>query len=449
MPANSSNNGHPFIELASESVLTQLQDFESSIEAMYDLPPPPTTTTASTGAGEGSGTGASTGAGVLSSPSSPQTFFHHHHHHERTIIRVTWDNVSIDGVLGEGGFSFIFRARHIQQQQQQQDESISTLSSNKNGNDDNGANDDDGELYALKCLKAKTIKTEQDLAYNAMDLFTESFLLSRLNHPNIIGLHGVSDCTLADSFLKSDGYFVLLDIIHSTLFDELENWRSNLSKSSIKSARTKVGIVERLQEVMLPVVEAMEYIHDQQIVLRDLKPENIGFDKTGRVKLFDFGLARNVNTVEEGDVAGSICYMAPEIMLQIGTYLASDVYSFAIILWEVCVLQIPLVDFADFDSVKKRVANGGWRPACSRIPSKAIRTLIKQCWDHDPISRPTFTEIEERLYKTIDKHDGVAVEEEGYSFSSSTNEKTRMKRRMSGHSLISASSRHSVMSANF
>lgn len=232
-----------------------------------------------------------------------------------------------------------------------------------------------------------------------MDLYTESYLLTRLNHPNIIAIHGAMDCELPDSYKKSNGYFIILDIMQTTLFDELATWRETKSKQS----KSKAGIVQRLQHAMIPVVEAMQYLHRHDIVLRDLKPENIGFDESGNVKLFDFGLARHISVVEQGDVAGSICYMAPEIMLEEGTFFASDVYSFAIVLWEICTLQIPLEDFEDMEEVQRRVAQGNWRPNTSRIPSKTLRNLIKSCWNRDYKARPQFAEIEKELHKTCNK----------------------------------------------
>ena len=260
--------------------------------------------------------------------------------------------------------------------------------------------------FALKCLKAKAIGSEDDLEFNAMDLYTESYLLSRLNHKNIIGIHGVINATLADSYL-SDGYFILLDIMQITLFDALEVWRGNNTRSS----RSKAAIAVRVQNIIYPVVEAMQYLHRHNIVLRDLKPENVGFDREGQVKLFDFGLARHISIIQDGDVAGSICYMAPEVLLKEDYSFPCDVYSFAILLWEVCTLNIPLADFADIEEVEKKVAKGGWRPSIAWLPSKTIRALLKDCWTRDPKARPDFDSVDKTLHKSCDKEEGVVESE--------------------------------------
>jgi len=253
--------------------------------------------------------------------------------------------------------------------------------------------------FALKCLKAKAIASEDDLEFNAMDLYTESYLLSRLNHKHIIGIHGVMDASLPDSYL-TDGYFILLDIMETTLFDALEVWRDSSSKAS----KSKSSIAVRVQKIINPVVEAMQYLHQHDIVLRDLKPENIGFDRQGQVKLFDFGLARHISVLELGDVAGSVCYMAPEVMLKESNInFSCDVYSFAIVLWEICTLRVPLEEFEDMEEVERRVAKGNWRPPTTWIPSKTLRGLLKDCWGRDPKARPDFVSIEKTLQKSCNK----------------------------------------------
>jgi serine/threonine protein kinase len=280
-----------------------------------------------------------------------------------TIPLVDWQGIVVESVLGEGGFSFVFQVNY-----------------------------NENKTYALKCLKAKAVTTTDDLTYNAQDLYTEAYLLARLNHPHIIQLHGISKYGLADSYLRSDGYFVLLDIMKETLEDKLNNWRNDPNRS--KNWISKSAIVQRLQNIAIPVVQAMEYLHAHHIVLRDLKPENVGFDKqSGQVKLFDFGLARRIDMVEPGDVAGSICYMAPEVMLEQGTILQSDVYSFGLCCWELCTLEIPLARFDTKSQVQQRVAQGNWRPSCSSIPSKTLRQLIQSCWQSNPRERPSFDKL--------------------------------------------------------
>lgn len=177
---------------------------------------------------------------------------------------------------------------------------------------------------------------------------------------------------------------------------------------------------ERMETIALGIVNGMRHMHEHRIVHRDLKPQNIGFDlKTQTVKLFDFGLARqlpyDVNTATAryyshsqrrrsslgsngamgrrrsngstgssgctgamgrrrsngstgsdsfqnvppnptaGEVVGTWRYMAPETMQSMGSDYASDVFSFAIVWSEICTLQRPY--FNDEDDEDEEMAH--------------------------------------------------------------------------------------------
>lgn len=287
-----------------------------------------------------------------------------------------WDDVAIDSVLGEGAFSFVFQVRI------------------------------DEQLYALKCLKAKAIQNPDDLLFNALDLQNEAQILARVNHPHIIPLIGLSQGALGDSFRCTDGYFLLLEIMETTLSEKLTHWRNEMeSKTRRKQLRSREEVERRLLDVVLPAASAVDYLHSHHIVLRDLKPENIGFDSRGHVKLFDFGLARLVQTVLPDDIAGSICYMAPEILLGQGTQLASDIYSLTMVLWELCTIELPMARFDTMEQVKQRVAKGKWRPSVSSIPSGELRLQIRKGWSPNPVDRPTAHQMSQALLKVCGMED--------------------------------------------
>jgi serine/threonine protein kinase len=164
--------------------------------------------------------------------------------------------------------------------------------------------------YALKCLNQRTVSCESTFVEGAADLASEALLLSHLRHDNIVRLHAVSKGCVSDAFLKPGGYFLLLEFLRGTVGDLLRLWREDLT-DDVKAAKIP-GVHERLSGIALGIAKGMEYLHVKKVMLRDLKPANVGFDREGNVRLFDFGLAREVTTTSDSiiqGVAGSYRYV--------------------------------------------------------------------------------------------------------------------------------------------
>jgi len=308
-------------------------------------------------------------------------------------------------------------------------------------------------LLALKSMNQSRIQNMDDLIVAATDLANEAKILSQLDHKNIIRLRGVSKETfsqsfVADSELKNEGFFLVLDILRDTLSERLNRWRFECGdhfgvppKAKKRSRTVAVGIdieqrndmYDRIENIALGVAEGMEYLHSHQIVLRDLKPSNIGFDfETGaQVRLFDFGMARSLSDCSSEEICGSPRYMAPEVMDMKGYTLKVDSYSFGVLLFEICSLCIPyeenywnqkkknykrrtkrwslqnigtknksienLLSKTDMlDNFYCYVVKNQLRPCDdldSSISCSKIRDLINECWKLDPKDRPSFTEI--------------------------------------------------------
>jgi serine/threonine protein kinase len=221
--------------------------------------------------------------------------------------------------------------------------------------------------YALKSLDLRRLDHKgclQSFTFAASDLAIEAAILSQLDHENIVQLRGVSSTNLAEAHLERSphgSFFLLLDVLEDTLDMRLQRWRkspptsrkktrirsrlSNLfgtkKKQSFKVADPS-RMYYRVRYIALDVSRAMKYLHDRGILLRDLKPASIGFDaETGKVQLFDFGMARHVHDCPPEEVCGTLRYMAPEIMLGQGYSYHSDVYCFGMVLYELCSLQMP------------------------------------------------------------------------------------------------------------
>ena len=183
--------------------------------------------------------------------------------------------------------------------------------------------------YALKRLNDATLslplsdpKKSKRLLSAATDIAMEAYILSQLNHENIVKVHGVAAASSSSGKVSSssgsaaaaaayNGNFFIMELLHEkTLKEWMVDWRiqeqlqqqhddhSHHQPSNLLPMMKKHS--HRINHVVMGIVNAMEYIHSHNILFRDLKAENIGFDRTTyQVKLFDFGSAKEIHLLQE------------------------------------------------------------------------------------------------------------------------------------------------------
>lgn len=141
---------------------------------------------------------------------------------------------------------------------------------------------------------------------------------------------------------------------------------------------------------------------------RDLKPDNIRFDVRGDVKIFDFGLARELNDdLRQSDGlykmtgdTGSILFMAPEVALEKPYNETVDVYSFGVLLWQLLKSEEPYHGFT-YNMIMKSVVRGGCRPKIDPKWQKDISNLMSKCWSAKISTRPSMEEVSTVLQQEI------------------------------------------------
>ena len=167
------------------------------------------------------------------------------------------------------------------------------------------------------------------------------------------------------------------------------------------------------KQFLLQIAIGMNFLHTNNppILHRDLKSLNIfltndikkSTDVTD-VKIADFGLSiryeKNCNLTER---VGTCLWMAPEVIKTQNYTTKADVYSYGIIMWEVCTREMPY-DYCSRENILFRVSVKKERPNLTRLPNdtpKEFEELMQKCWEHDPNLRPDFDAIIE-IIKDVD-----------------------------------------------
>lgn len=88
--------------------------------------------------------------------------------------------------------------------------------------------------------------------------------------------------------------------------------------------------------------------------------------------------------------------MAPEIIAGQPYTEKSDVYSFAIVLWEMVSMQLPFYGM-DPTAAANQVLQGGLRPHIPQFCPQPVAVLISSCWNQEPTLRPSFKQIGELI----------------------------------------------------
>lgn len=326
--------------------------------------------------------------------------------------------IVLGDLLGSGGFNDVFELQRISLQQgdpESDDENDDSFQEHQKARRQLSKKAQTGhEQLAVKFLKEEVTTESEKFCVAAADLMIEARYLGILSHENIVSLHGISAAGVsgfADQGI--DGYFIILDRLYDTLDKRLEFWKglqkggADQNKEGSSKDVRKAVFTQRLQ-VGKGLCSALQHLHKFNIIFRDLKPENVGFDMMGTVKLFDFGLARELDprekmsdgTYKMTGQTGSRMYMAPEVVKGEKYNLSADVYSFGLILWQLCALDDPYT-YMDINDHMDYVVNWNFRPKVDDTWPSALCLMMEMCWSKDLFVRPVMKEVYKVLTKEI------------------------------------------------
>ncbi|KAK8579737.1 hypothetical protein V6N12_070047 [Hibiscus sabdariffa] len=229
------------------------------------------------------------------------------------------------------------------------------------------------------CEVAVKILMEQDFHIERFrEFLREVAIMKCLRHPNIVLFMGAvtqpPKLSIVTEYLSRGSLFRLLQMPDA--------WR-------VLDERQRLNMA-------LDVARGMNYLHQLKppIVHRDLKSPNLLVDSNYTVKVCDFGLSRSkANTfLSSKTAAGTPEWMAPEVLCDENSNEKSDVYSFGVVLWELMTLQQPWKQL----NPPQVVAAVGFKGKRLEIPNnvnRAVASLIKLCWAHEPSERPPFSHV--------------------------------------------------------
>lgn len=148
-----------------------------------------------------------------------------------------------------------------------------------------------GTRVAVKKLKQE--KQSDPIAVS--DLARETQLLARMRHENVISVVAQGTYTCGSS-ARGQLPFLCLEMLASTLAAELPP-SSNSASAWVRKAAVRAWPLSRSIDVAMQIARAMRYCHDEwmpdyRLLHRDIKPTNIGFNSSGRVVIYDFGLCK-------------------------------------------------------------------------------------------------------------------------------------------------------------
>jgi serine/threonine protein kinase len=95
--------------------------------------------------------------------------------------------------------------------------------------------------------------------------------------------------------------------------------------------------------------------------------------------------------------------MAPEVALKLGYGKEVDVYSFGMLLWEVCALDKPFDTIQSVEEFHDIVVLYGKRPSLHVEPywPTSLKALMSRCWSTDPLDRPTMVDVKNMLHNVL------------------------------------------------
>ncbi|KAK9270111.1 hypothetical protein L1049_025685 [Liquidambar formosana] len=231
-------------------------------------------------------------------------------------------------------------------------------------------------VYLGRDVAIKVLRSEHLNEALEDEFAQEVAILREVHHRNVVSFIGA--CT------KSPHLCIVTEYMPGgSLYDHLHK-NHNVLK------------LPQLLKFAIDVCKGMEYLHQKNIIHRDLKTANLLMDTHNVVKVADFGVARfqsqgGIMTAE----TGTYRWMAPEVINHQPYDQKADVFSFAIVLWELTTAKVPYDMMTPLQAALG--VRQGLRPDLPDNTHPKLLDLMQRCWEAAPGDRPSFSEIIDEL----------------------------------------------------
>jgi serine/threonine protein kinase len=179
---------------------------------------------------------------------------------------------------------------------------------------------EDTRLHSLVALKVLRKELAIDNHINKR-FVSEARSMFRMAHPNIIKVIDLID--------EADTVAIVMEFVEGETLKQYIDRKVKLNDNEIKN-------------LLSQMLDAIEYVHEQGLVHRDIKPSNFMITPSGKVKLMDFGIAKQTDPNSSDYTStgttqqmGTPMYMSPEQVHETKNVTAqSDIYSLGVVLWQ-------------------------------------------------------------------------------------------------------------------
>ncbi|KAL9958735.1 hypothetical protein ACROYT_G035790 [Oculina patagonica] len=217
--------------------------------------------------------------------------------------------------------------------------------------------------YGGQQVAVKKVRREAD---------TDIKHLRNINHPNIVKFRGICN--------QAPVHCIIMEFCpNGQLYEVLRNGRQITPSLLIKWSKQ--------------IADGMHYLHLHKIIHRDLKSPNVLVGEDDLLKISDFGTCKEFSEKSaKMTFAGTVAWMAPEVIRNEPCSEKVDVWSFGVLLWELLTGEMPYRDVDSSAIIWGVGSNSLHLPVPTTCP-EGFKLLMKLCWNSKPKNRPSFQQV--------------------------------------------------------